>query len=207
MYNSKKHLFLCITLLLLQVTAGNAQDINTNDEKGKRLHALVLEAGTGISTYISGIGKPPVGLLGDIAKTNMASTLRVMWHPNHKLRLGLETGFTNFYRYKVVNGTSSGKLSLNAVPVLIMWSMPIVKRVNIYAGFGTYLLTTHLDYKGVVNSSTMSLGTNLALSYTYPISNKLGLASEIKWMNAAETKDESISLQMHLVWRFLEWKK
>jgi hypothetical protein len=206
MYNSKKYIIV-ILLLFVHVLTVNAQTPTSSNEKGNRIHALVLEGGTGISTYISGIGKPPVGLQGDISKTNLASTFRVMWYPNHRLRLGIETGYTNFYRYKVVNGSNAGKLSLNAVPIIIMWSMPIVKRVNVYAGFGTYLLTSHLDYNGVVNSSTMSLGTSLAVSYTYPLSKKLGLASEIKWMNAAETKDETLSLQMHLVWRFLEWKK
>ena len=84
--------------------------------------------------------------------------------------------------------------------------MQIVKRVNIYAGIGTYIVTTHLDYNGVVNSKAFILGSDIALSYTQPVAKNLGIAAEAKWMKAIESKDASLCLQVHMAWRFLEWK-
>jgi hypothetical protein len=82
--------------------------------------------------------------------------------------------------------------------------MPVVKRVSIFAGLGSYWLTTNLNYNGHVKSKTFSLGSNIALSYTQPLSKTLGLAAEAKWMNAFETKDNLLSLQVLLVWRIFK---
>jgi hypothetical protein len=96
-------------------------------------------------------------------------------------------------------------MTLTAIPILITWSMPVVKRLHVFAGFGTYFLTTHLDYKGKVKSKNLSLGSNIALAYQQPVSKNLRLALEAKWMNAYVSRNSALSLQLLLAWKFLEW--
>jgi hypothetical protein len=196
---SKKNFLVAALLLVLSVNSLFAQIAVKTDSAVKRKQSFVFYAGGGLARYTGTINPVPGILVDNVLKTSAAGTFRVMWHPGYRLRLGLESGYTNFYTYKVKNGTASGKVSLDAIPLLIVWSMPLTKRVEIFGGLGSYFLTTHLNYNGQVKSSTFSLGSNIALSYTQPLSKTLGLAAEAKWMNAFETKDDLISVQLLLV--------
>lgn len=193
----------CIFLAETQNCFAQAQQ--ETRKKVRRKHSFVLHLGGGFSRYSAAINTRSIGLPGSIIRNSGAATFRFMWYPDHRLKLGFETGFMNFYSYDVKNGTTNGKLSLRAIPLLMVWSMPIINRVNIYAGFGSYILTTHLSYNGVVNSRAVVLGSNIALSYTQPVTPRFGIAAELKWMNAFESRDAAISLQVQLVWKFLQW--
>ncbi len=168
-----------------------------------RQYALVLYAGGGIATYTSDIINQ--GLQISSKRTYPDASIRVMWHPNHRLRVGFETGYTNFFSYAIRDGNNIGNITLSAIPILVVWSTPILKRINLFAGFGSYYLTTHLNYQGKVNSSSFSLGSNIAINYVQPINKKLGIAAEFKWINAFQTKDNQLALQAHLVWKFLQY--
>lgn len=170
-----------------------------------RHKSLLLDVGIGASYYVAPINHQPIGLQTNVNRFSPATTLRVMWQPQYRLAVGLESGYTNFYSYNLKNGNINGKLNLTAIPILITWSMPVVKRVRIYAGFGSYFLTSRLNYESKTTSTTFSLGSNIALSYQQPVSKNLSIAAEAKWMNAFETKDQALSLQAHLVWKFLDW--
>jgi hypothetical protein len=200
-----KHIILAVaTMAILSVNLLFAQTNVKTDTIIPRNHYFVLQVGGGFSTYVSPINISSIGLPNSIKRNSAAFTARLMWYPNHRLRVGFETGYTNLYSYKVSNGNKKGSVNLNAIPLLIVWSMPIVKRVNIFAGFGSYILASQLDYNGIVNSKTFSLGSNIAISYTKPFSKRAGIAAEAKWMNAFETKDAAVSLQLNLIWKFIQ---
>jgi hypothetical protein len=201
---SKKFFFIVMILAAMSVNNLFAQIAVKKDSGVKRKQSFVFYTGGGLAGYTGSITSVSGILDGDISKMSTAGTFRVMWHPGYRLRLGLESGYTTFYSYKVKNGTAAGKVSLDAVPLLIVWAMPLTKRVEIFGGLGSYFLTTHLNYNGQVKSSTFSLGSNIALSYTQPLSKTLGLAAEAKWMNAFETKDDLISVQLLLVWKIFK---
>lgn len=199
--------FLILLISLLTITSFNKLFAQSNvkaDTLVKRRQSLVLQIGGGISSYVAPINIKPIELPGSIQRLSPAATVRIMWYPNYRLRVGIESGYINFYSYKIKSGNTEGKVTLSAVPVLLVWNMQVVRRVNVYAGFGTYILSTHLNYKGEVKSKATVLGSNIALSYTQPISKNLGIAAEAKWMNAFETKDYALGLQIHLVWKFLQ---
>ena len=202
------HKFLSLALFCLFLAGIQpcfAQEKENAVKKVRRKHSFVVHLGGGISRYSAAINTRSIGLPGSIIRNSGAATFRFMWYPDHRLKLGFETGYMNFYSYDVKNGNISGKLNLRAIPLLMIWSMPIINRVNIYAGFGSYILTTHLSYNGVVNSRAVVLGSNIALSYTQPITPRLGIAAEAKWMNAFESRDAALSLQVQVVWKFLQW--
>jgi len=204
MYISKTIFVAVVMLAVMPVNNLFAQSNVKTDTVVTRKQSFVLYVGGGLAGYTTTIN-PTAGILqGDVSKISPVGTFRIMWHPGYRLHLGIETGYTNFYSYHVKNGNVSGKVSLDAIPLLIVWSMPVVKRVSIFAGLGSYWLTTRLNYDGQVKSKTFSLGSNIALSYTQPLSKTLGLAAEAKWMNAFETKDNLLSLEVLLVWQIFK---
>jgi hypothetical protein len=83
--------------------------------------------------------------------------------------------------------------------------MAVTKRLNLFAGSGVYFLRTNLDYRGKTTADKLSIGWMAAASYIYPLSANVGLGSELKWMNASETSNGIVSLQLQLVWKFLNW--
>lgn len=204
MYISKPIFVAVVMLAVLSVNNLFAQSNVKTDTVVTRKQSFVLYVGGGLAGYTTTINPTAGILLGDVSKISPVGTFRIMWHPGYRLHLGIETGYTNFYSYHVKNGNVPGKVSLDAIPLLIVWSMPVVKRVSIFAGIGSYWLTTRLNYDGQVKSKTFSLGSNIALSYTQPLSKTLKLAAEAKWMNAFETKDNLLSLQVLLVWQIFK---
>lgn len=165
-------------------------------------YSLVVYAGGGWGQYIATPGAP-ADLPVDYVKGGVAGTVRLMWAPDHLLRLGIETGWTTMYSYDIKDATG-GKLTLGAVPLLLVWSMQF-DRFHVFAGTGYYQLTSHLDYGTSTNVTTWSLGFMLAGAYEYKLSDNFGLVGELKWMNATEHEDAVLSAQVMLSWRFLRW--
>ena len=177
------------------------------DLPASRKQSLVLYIGGGFSRYVAPVSIQAAGVKTAITRVGPSGTIRLMWQPQFRLRLGIETGFCNFYSYNLQNGNTTGKVSLSAIPLMVVWSMPVVKRLDIFAGFGSYILTSKLDYNGKVNAKSFSLGTSIALAYKVPVSKTTAIAAEVKWMDAFQTKDDVISAEIRLVWKFLQWER
>ncbi|MFT3681386.1 MAG: hypothetical protein QM791_14000 [Ferruginibacter sp.] len=194
-----------ISLLLILFTGSLLAQKTKRERLPRRKPSFVLHLGGGMSHYTGNINIQSIGLPGSISRNSFAGTARLMWYPRYRLRLGIETGFSNFYSYNVKNGNINGKVNLQAIPLLVVWSMQVVPRLNIFAGFGSYRLNTHLDYAGKVDSWSWVLGSNLAVSYTLPVSKRMGIAAEAKWMNAFESKDAALSMQFQMVYKLFQW--
>ncbi len=194
-----------MVISLLNAVMLVAQPIVVTDATAKRKKSLVVYIGGGPSYYTTPINNQPNGISANVSRLRSSFTARVMWHPQYRLRVGLESGVSRLYSYQLENGNSTDKVSLTAVPLLLTWSMPVYKRLQIFAGFGSYFLTTRLDHAGKVKSGTVSLGSNVAVSYLQPLSKNLQLSAEAKWMDAFVTKDYAFSVEMLLAWKFMEW--
>ncbi|HEX2608790.1 MAG TPA: hypothetical protein VHK91_15510, partial [Flavisolibacter sp.] len=167
-------------------------------------YTIVVYGGGGLSYFTGRAGTLPDAPV-DIHKLNRIGTFRLMWHPDHMLRVGLESGWVHFYSYQTEGSGIKGEVNVTAVPLLFVASMPVRKRFNAFAGVGSYLVTSKLDYNGVVRNTVHGLGWMFAASYIQPLSKRLGINTELKWLNVSGTKDASLSLQLHLVWRALSW--
>lgn len=192
-------------MLLCCFNISVAQKKVKKDRLPRRKPSFVLHAGGGVSYYSAHVNLGSVATPGTLNKWSPAATVRLMWYPRYRLRLGIESGFTNLYRYKVNDPDGEGKVVLQAIPALVVWNMQILPRLNIFAGFGSYFLSTHLNYKGKVVSKDVVLGSNIAVSYAFPLSRRISIATEAKWLNAFETKDAALTLQVHLVWKVFQW--
>ena len=181
----------------------DAQPDSTRPNRGP--FRLLVYVGLGASYYSSTLSTP-VGL-SDKKQFRWAVpfSLRVMWQTDHRLRLGLETGYVTMYSYQ---GNRDGKLAdvrVSATPILAVFSMSVVKRFALYAGTGPYRINSNLSYDGEAQGTTYSLGWMAAGTYTQPLGKNIGLAAELKWYDASQTKDACFVAQATLVWRALTW--
>lgn len=191
--------------LLLCFFAGAQDSLFSSQPQKRAQYGWVLYISGGAGYYMSNSGvpqyaSPQVSNLGHVA------SIRIMWHPDHLLKVGLETGHMTFYSYKFKDSVGEqGTMRLKAIPILIEWSMAVTKRLNLFAGAGTYLLRTNLDYRGKTVSPKLSTGWMAAASYIHPLSTNVGLGAEVKWMDTAEANNGMVAGQLQLVWRFLNW--
>src|SRR5262245_19487921 len=139
MQNSK----ICFALLSGYFFFGMMQVVAQDDSLRHRNYSLFLYAGGGISYYTSSSGIPEY-LKTVEQKTGPAATFRLVWQPDHRLSAGIETGWTTFFSYELVNSTIPGKLSVTGIPLLAEFSMPVYKGLRIYGGAGIYFLTSKL---------------------------------------------------------------
>lgn len=181
-----------------------AQPASVPDSTQADTYALVLYAGGGLSFYPVEAGVPS-HLDTRLTSLGPSACARLMWLPDHRLRVGFESGWTPIYSYSIEGPGPRGSVELVAVPLLLVWSMPITKRFSVFAGYGTYRITSKLDYLGTTRSSTFSLGYAAALSYVYPLSGTVGVDLEVKWYDAAETRHHLLSAQLQLVWKLHRW--
>ncbi len=208
--------YLIISFLFVmagQVQAQTDSPVSTKSKRGP--YAIVLTVGGGLSYYSTHLGVPPGLEKVDVSRFGVPATLRAMWHPDHRLRMGLETGWTTMYSYRGVVAGERSQVYVSAVPVLLVFSMPLAwlsgterslaRRLSLTAGTGAYLVNSRLDYVGTVMANRWSLGWMAAGSYTQPIGRRFRVATELKWFDATATQDAAFAVQLQLVWRAFSW--
>jgi len=178
-------------------------------------YAMVVTVGGGLSYYSTHLGVPSNLEQARISRFGTPSSLRVMWFPDHRLRVGLETGWTTMYRYRGVVDGERTRVYVSAVPMLLVFSMPLawvrgfernlVRRMSITVGTGAYVNHSRLDYAGIVEANTISLGWMAAASYTYPLGRRFRVAGEVKWFDAVAVENAAFTAELQLVWRAFSW--
>jgi hypothetical protein len=196
--------FLAGFLIIAQQIAAQETEFSSQPQKRGEYGWVVYVSG-GAGYYVSNTGTPNY-LNPQVSNLSHVSNIRIMWHPDHLLKVGIETGHMTFYSYTFKDSAGvSGKAKVYAIPVLIEWTMAVTKRLNLFAGSGVYFLRTNLDYRGRTVSPKLSIGWIAAGSYIHPLSSSVGLGTEVKWMRAAETNNGLVSAQLQFVWKFLRW--
>lgn len=178
-------------------------------------YTLVVTAGGGLSYYSTHLGVPASLEQTHVSRFGVPGSLRMMWYPDHRLRVGLETGWTTMYSYRGKVANDNAHVYVSAIPVLLVFSMPLawlrgtdrslVRRLAITAGTGIYINHSRLDYVGTIFSNTNSLGWMAAASYTYPIGRRFRVAGELKWFDAVAAENAAFTAELQLVWRAFSW--
>jgi hypothetical protein len=88
-------LILFLALSALNYTTALAADGDSLTKKDPHDYSLILYGGGGLTVYRGTSGVSDV-VNTDLTKTGIGGTLRIMWHPDHLLRLGIETGYVPF---------------------------------------------------------------------------------------------------------------
>ena len=188
---------------------------STDADTRRGPYNLVVTAGGGLSYYSTHLGIPDALENTRLSRFGVPASIRVMWHPDHRLRLGLETGWTTMYSYRGQIAGDPARVYVSMVPVLAVFSMPLAwlsgtdrsltRRLSLTAGTGFYLNYSRLDYLGTVLAQTTSLGWMAAGSYTYPVSRRLRVSGELKWYDAVAVENAAFTAELQVVWRAFSW--
>lgn len=124
--------------------------------------------------------------------------LKFFWEPEHRLSLGLETGY--YHLYTVKNTTYSdmkGQASMSAVPLLLNIRMRIVDNFYLSTGAGLAIMinkVSGIDKSISTNILSMS-NFQASASYIYPLSKRWNVGGEFKVVTFGKTADWIYSLQ------------
>lgn len=178
-------------------------------------YTIVVTAGGGLSYYANFLGVPSTLEQTRISRFGTPASLRMMWHPDHRLRVGVETGWMTMYKYRGQVANEPVRVHVSTIPILLVFSMPLAwlrgtdrsltRRLSITAGTGAFLNQSRLNYAGTVTANTSSLGWMVSGSYTQPIGRRFRLAGELKWFNAVAAENTAFLAEIQIVWRAFSW--
>jgi hypothetical protein len=125
-------------------------------------------------------GRPlPVGAASITAGYN--ATIRIMWHPDHLLAVGVLTGYQLIVsdKYNIPDSTSNGNVSasLHAVPVMVDVSMQ-GNDFEIGVALGGYSISTLLFDVTTSRASRLELGAILHAAYHWRVSDNFSIGAE-----------------------------
>jgi hypothetical protein len=187
---AKRQVLFLVFFLFLSYTGFSQQ---TDSVKVKRNH-YSLAVGIGWAHYINSleIGK-------DNATINSAGlSLKFFWEPEHRLSLGLESGFYRLYKVKSKTDTDlQGQATMSAMPLLLVVRMRIIDHFYLSAGGGLAVMfnkVTGINDK--VNSNILSLSNyQFSGSYLYPLAKHWQVGGELKVLNFGKASDWMYTLQ------------
>jgi hypothetical protein len=168
--------------------------------------ALELTLGGGYARYIM-----PYDTRFGIDRSGAAASARLSWLPDHRLRVGVETGWTRFYSYDLRDvetsfGTTDASLSLSAVPLLLVFSMPVAGSLQLHAGTGGYYVRSHAtSFGSTTDVYAFSQGWMGAASYTAVVWSGYRLGMELTWYGATEFGDGVVLLQLKGSFEIIRW--
>lgn len=176
---------------------------------------IVLSLGGGLSYYSTHLGVPPAIEQSHISRFGVPTSFRAMWYPDHRLRMGLETGWTTMYSYRGHIGSDNTRVYVSAIPVLIVFSMPLgwlsgterslTRRLALSVGTGVYINHSQINYLETVYSNTNSLGWMAAASYAHPVGKRFRIGGELKWYDAVAAENAAFTAELQLIWRAFSW--
>ena len=151
----------------------------------------------------------------DVPSENMSNHLpsfigRIMWEPEHLLKIGLESGFYWLYKTHDVPAIV-GKDKLNSSTTLVPIFLNVTMRIygNFYA---TAVSGYTIMYYNVESDEGKAVGSDLSLSnfavgasYIYPFSNKWKFGAEFRYMRLSLTEDNYINLNIFATFDILSY--
>lgn len=176
-----------------------AQDTDTT-------YKVNVIAGLGYSYFITSLAE-----FDGLNPHSFNATAKIMWQPEHLLRVGIESGYLSFYSYEQTGftseyGTTDVKSSLAAVPIILVFAMELFDNLEVSSGVGVYFLFSEINsYNNKVSSSVFSNGYHASLSYFQPLSLDVSIGGELKYYYLSKIEDADLALQLVLKYNFLEY--
>lgn len=166
---------------------------------------LSSDIGIGYSRFITTLG------FQDLKKDGLNGSIRILWHPEHLLSIGLETGYQDLYSIKTKYnstefGSSTLKASMNSIPILAIFSMRLFPNFSLHAGTGIFLLLNDGSlYGSSIQSFQTSIGFGLGATYLFPIGKDFSLGIDAKLHHYAKMEDSAAFVQILMSYKFLSW--
>lgn len=165
---------------------------NTRDSVARGVSVYVS---TGISHYINTLQIDPsrVGLRQNFS----CSSFKFMWEPEHRLSMGVETGYYKVYEVQLAEGKDINTASLTVIPILFCVQMRIFKHFFATVGTGVSIHHSEVNYQRNHSESEAMAFSNLQFSagYIYPVAKQFGLGIKCQFLSENKTEDGIFSLQ------------
>ena len=186
---TRKNIIILIFVLLTPAVFATGKDSTR-----VRLNRYSLAIGVGWTHYIN-----TLELGKDNATINSVGTsLKFFWEPEHRLSLGLETGFYRLYSVKNKSYSDvKGEATMSAIPFLLAIRMRIVDNFYLSAGGGLALMINNVSVSGnKVSSKILSMANyQLSGSYIYPLSKHWNVGGEVKALYFGKASDWMYTVQ------------
>lgn len=175
---------------------------NTWNTRDSVARGVSIYVSTGVSHYINTLQLDPsrVGL-----KQNFScSSFKFMWEPEHRLSLGVETGYYKVYEVQLVEGKDINTASLNVIPILFCVQMRVFKRFFAAIGTGISIHHSQVNYLNNHAESQTLAFSNLQFSagYIHPITKQFGIGLQAHFLSENKTEDMIGSLQAVIRYQF-----
>jgi len=165
------------------------------------LNHYTLTVGAGWTHYINNLENG-----GQNMKNNFAGvSFKFFWEPEHRLSLGVETGYYRLFRVSnQVTTDTSVQADRVVVPFLLLARMRIIDHFYLGVGMGMAMITSKVSGFGEkIVTKTWSLSNYEASgSYIYPLNKHLNVGGEIKVFDFGKLDDWMYSLQVLCAVRF-----
>jgi hypothetical protein len=195
---------ICLTIILLfffiDITVAQ-KNWNTRDSVAR---GVSITVGNGISHYINTLNTNPNRTA--LRQNFYCYSFRLMWEPEYRLSLGIETGYYKAYEVERIDNNRVSSASLAVVPILFRVQMRFFKRFYASASTGVSFHQASIDLLGNQSKSETMGFSNLQFSvgYIYPITKQFGMGLETKFLS--ENKTEDMILMAEVVARY-QFKK
>ncbi|MFN4986032.1 MAG: hypothetical protein ACK45E_06265 [Ignavibacteria bacterium] len=115
--------------------------------------------------------------------TYLGNTLggRLVWHPNHLLAVGVQSGFVFFSTDDlIIDGVESGRAGLAAVPLHLILTITY-RSFEFGMGLGMYQLQSLWRIQGIQRaaSSDYEYGVNPWIGYEFSLSDRFSIGPEV----------------------------
>jgi len=163
-----------------------------------RPNTLTLFGSVGAVHNVSTFDVEPTGL----SRNGLAGGLRLMWQPGYRLAAGIELGHTHVYSVKrtLASGTTYEQ-TLDAWPLLFVFSMSPARGLHVNVGTGPSRSNGSVTAGGSSNSSSApGAAYMVSTMYLVPVSAKLALGGELRFLRLAKYEDNNLSLMITAAW-------
>lgn len=155
-------------------------------------------AGLGWFHYINTIQMPRVK--NAAVTDHVGYTFRFMWEPEHRLSMGLESGYYTIYSIdsKPAGNWAGGSAKLTALPLLLSFRIRVLPDFYLSGGPGLTIMFSEVNVLGSeANSSFLSLANlHVSAMYRKKISDRFDIGGEVKFVNFGKTEDYGYSVQV-----------
>jgi len=153
-------------------------------------------AGVGWFHYIN-----TLDIGADLAKTNQVGyTFRFMWEPEHRLSMGLESGYYTIYSMDRPASSSGpgGNAKLTTIPLLLSFRIRVLPDFYLSGGPGMAIMYSTVTVKNsTAESSFLSMANfHVSAMYRKKLSDRFDLGGEVKFLNFGKTEDYGYSIQV-----------
>jgi hypothetical protein len=188
MKKSKRHLVLRFALGIL-ISIFSAHAVAQSSSSDKKIRHWVFYGGVGPNFYFNNL----ILAKNEVNEFNYSFVGRMMWEPEYRLSIGLESGYNRLYTIHtsdvhIINGT---------VPIQVVVSMKFLKTFYGNFSYGRSILINKVSSTnyGNFDATAVSLAdVTLTVGYKRKLNDRISLGTEMKYYYASKANDQNLAL-------------